>query len=236
MYDDISRRNALTERNGDYNYEAIENILSTFGFNTMNAKRYVEDDNSMVYVENYGTVKIYTDGLVEYKAINDDKGIALSDKTGISYDDTVALAVGMVNNMTKSALGDRETDIRVTSDLVDEKQKTIKLTFDYYINGVMASSFNDFLPSRDKVEHAVEMIIIGSKVVSYRQMMSYFKVDESESKNVSSIDALDVLFADKDFDKYTNLTDLFPCYVLDEEGKGKITWGAVMDGIFKIIR
>lgn len=236
MYNDISRQNALAGRNGDYNYESIENILSVFGFNTANAKRYVEDDNSMVYVENYGTVKIYADGFVEYKAVNDDKGIALSDNANLTYDDTIALAVGMVNNMTKSAFGDRETDIRVTSDLTDEKQKTIKLTFDYYVNGVMASSFNDFVPSRDKVEHAVEVVIIGSKVVSYRQMMSYFKVDDIESKNVSSIDALDVLFADKEFDKYKNLTDLFPCYVLGEDGKGKITWGAVMDGMFKIIR
>ena len=235
-YNNISRRNALIERNGDYNYENIENILSTFGFNTINAKRYVEDDNSIVYVENYGTVKIYADGLVEYKAVNDDKGLPLSDKANLTYDDTVALVVDMVNTMTRAAFGDRETDIRVTSDLIDKKEKTVKITFDYYINGVMASSFNDFLPSREPVKRAVEIIVTNSKVVSYRQMMSYFRVDDAESENVSAIDALDVLFADKSFEKYAHLTDLFPCYVLDKEGTGTITWGAVMDGTFEIIR
>ncbi len=235
-YNDISRRNALVERNGDYDYESIENILSTFGFNTANAKRYVENDNSIVYVENYGTVKVHADGLVEYKAVNEDKGIPLSDKSNLTYDDTVALAVDMVNTMTKAVFDDRETDIRVTSDLVDEKEKTVKITFDYYINGVLASSWNDFSPSRDRIERAVEIIITNSKIVSYRQMMSYFRVEDDVSTNVSAIDALDVLFEDSDFEKYAHLTDLFPCYVLDEDGKGKITWGAVMDGIYEIIR
>lgn len=235
-YKDITRRNALVERNGDYDYEGIENILSTFGFNTSNAKRYVENDNSMVYVENYGTVKIHEDGLVEYKAVNDDKGIALSNKSNLTYDDTVALAVDMVNTMTKAVFNDRETDIRVTSDLIDEKEKVVKITFDYYINGALASSFNDFSLSREPIERAVEIIITNSKVVSYRQMMSYFIVEDFKTPNVSAIDALDVLFADKEFENYAHLTDLFPCYVLDEDGKGKITWGAVIDGIFKIIR
>ena len=174
--------------------------------------------------------------MVEYKAVNDEKGIPLSDKANISYDDTVALTVDLVNTMTDAALGDRDVDLRVISDLVDAKEKTVKIAFDYYVDGVLAGSWNDFSNSREPIKHAVEVVVTDSKIVSYRQMMSYFRVSDEQSENVSAIDALDILFADSDFKNYEILSDLFPCYMVDANGKGEITWCAVLDGTFEIIK
>ncbi len=67
------------------------NILKSFGYNTTYMRKYLDNNNTAVYVENYSTLKIYDNGLLEYKAIDDTKGIALTDSNSSTpYDYFVA--------------------------------------------------------------------------------------------------------------------------------------------------
>ena len=55
----------------------IEKIAQIFNVNANTVNRYTEADETVVYVENNATLKIHTDGIVEYKAR--DEGIQLTD-------------------------------------------------------------------------------------------------------------------------------------------------------------
>jgi hypothetical protein len=54
-----------------------KNILGVFLYNASTVKKYTALDNSQVFVENFSTLRIDTEGLIEYHATQNDKGIAL---------------------------------------------------------------------------------------------------------------------------------------------------------------
>ncbi|MBQ7901788.1 MAG: hypothetical protein IJ365_07515, partial [Clostridia bacterium] len=56
-------------------------ILRSFGYNTTNSRGYLDKNNTAVYVENFSTIKVYENGLLEYKSLDPTKGITLTNST-----------------------------------------------------------------------------------------------------------------------------------------------------------
>lgn len=164
-------------------------LLSSFGYNTTNSRSYVDANNTTVYVENFSTIKIYENGLLEYKSLDPDKGITLTSSTTSTMYDNFIACIEFVNNLWDNTLPGEPFNVNLTSDIVTQSgAKSFKITMDYYINGYQI--INDDASG-------IEITVTNGKITEYRQLFNKFETTERRVTAGSSIDAIDAIFADK---------------------------------------
>lgn len=175
-----------------YNSSLSVKLLNNFGFNSTNTKTsQLDNNNTAVYVENYSTIKVYNNGLLEYKSIDPTKGIILTNSSSDIYGNFVA-CIEFVNKVWDSAFPDEPLNINLTSDIINtSNSNSFKITMDYYVNGCLTFPENN--------NHSIEITVTEGKITEYKQLFNKFYVNNPDNtvEIGSSIDALDTLYADK---------------------------------------
>ncbi len=208
------RANKISEKNLFYNISMNEavytNILSRFNFNTSSIRKYIEADDSMVFVENYGTLKLHSNGMLDYKATDKTKGIELDSS---SIKSTLNSCIGFVNEL--SSVMDMKNGVyyEISSDIHDIKSKSFSMSFDYYINDSKI-----IIPSdRYSAKNAINIEVADGKIISYTQLFLGYDIYEEQLSLGSAIDAIDRIDTD---DKRQNadevsISDIFTAYSYD---------------------
>lgn len=180
------------------------NILKSFGYNTTNTKKYLDKNNTSVYVENFSTLKIHNNGLLEYKSIDNTKGISLTAKnTSTLYDNFIA-CIEFVNNLWDNAMPGKSFNVNLASDILfDPKGQSFNITMDYYINGHPVICTLDKTSAYDELSHGIEIKVSDGKIVEYRQLFNEFSLTSQYVKNGSAIDAIDAMFSNENLKSET---------------------------------
>lgn len=199
-----------------FDRDAVEKILRKFDYNTSGVKRYTERDNSEVYVENYSTLKIHPNGLVEYKAIDPSKGISLG---GTDFHGNLLACVDFVNLMWQDVFPETPLNINISSNVTDIKGRGFTLTMEYFEGGIQVVTD---IPLSG-IKHAVEIEVYDGKIISYKQHFAVFHPAGMSSRSVSAIDALDVLLSRQDLGGQS-IKELYPVYVKSEEPYRVSAW------------
>jgi len=202
------KANMLSEKNRFYNIETNHNlysdILSLFEYNTSTIRKYVESDNSMVFVENYGTLKLHSNGLLDYKSIDKNSGIELDTS---SVNACLNSCITFVNNITSLMNNDKSMYYEISSDIHDIQSKSFTLTFDYYINDKKI-----IIPhERYNKNNAITVVVENGKITSYNQVFVSYIPTADEISCGSAIDAIDKLDI-PDNSNTQNITDIFVAY------------------------
>ncbi len=208
---------------GEFNTYLMDSLLRQFDYNISGARKYTERDNSIVFVENYSTLKLHPNGLVEYKAVDDTKGIDLG--SGNDFYQGLLGCVDFVNRIWGEVLPSRALNINISSDVIDTKTNAFRLTMDYFADGAEISIGLPQSTSHQAMTHAVEIEVVGGKIVSYRQVLAYFEPGDMATDSVSAIDALDKLMAAGNAEGQI-IRDLYPVYISDGSAYRTSAWAA----------
>ncbi len=187
--------------------DIYNSILQIFGYNTSTIRRYTEHDNSLVFVENYGTLKLHTNALLEYKSLNTTQGVSLLGET--TYE-CINSCISFVNTINQSLGLPEGMYYEISSDIKDIKSKSFTLNFDYYINDRM------IIPSENT--HSISVEVKSGKIVSYSQICKAFYSLSELDGCPSAIEAIDMLESQSDF-KAEKISDLFTAYSYDQRLK-----------------
>ena len=207
------------------NYDLSAKILSSFNYNTTNIRKYLDTNNTAVFVENYGTIKVHENGLLEYKALDNSKGIDLTNNNSASQHDIFIACIEFVNNLWDNTFPGRDLNINLTSD-ISAKGKSFYVTMDYYVEGYQTISHIDSNNIHNELKHGIEITVTDGKIVEYRQLFNTFNITNEGFGNGSSINALDRMFADNIIESGT-ISELSTAY----EKNGNLwypTWYARM--------
>ncbi len=187
-----------------YENDALHNtILSLFEYNTSNIRKYIESDNSIVFVENYSTLKMHSNDLLEYRSLNSNNGIKLN--TDSLYD-CLNSCITFVNKVTESLNPSDEMYFEISSDIYDITSMSFTMTFDYYLNdNMIVVSENMF-----SIPHAVVVEVTNGIITSYRQICKTFTHSGENILCSSAIEAIDKIPADADMN--SNISDIFLAY------------------------
>ena len=215
----VNELNSLYD--GTFNTDLVDGLLRHFNYNVSGAKKYVEHDNSMVYVENYSTMKFHPDGLVEYKAVDASKGVDL--KAGNDFYQSLLGCVDFINVMWGNVFPSEPLNINISSNIIDTKTNTFVLTMDYFADGVEVNINLPVTTSHPGINHGIEIEVVNGKIVSYRQMMVLFESSSSSTDSMSAIEALDKLMAGTNMQGKV-VKDLYPTYVTDNVPYRKCAW------------
>ena len=216
------------------NIELTENILKSFGYNTTTMRKYLDGNNTAVYVENYGNIEIHENGLLEYKALDNTKGISLAASSNATQHDIFIACVEFVNNLWDNAFPDEELNINLTSD-VYSNGKNFYITMDYYVDGYQAISNIPANKTHNKLDHSIEITVEDGKIIEYKQLFNKFRMTNDYFENGSAINAIDRMFTDNRMENST-ITELNIAYSKNGD-KWYPTWYAkTTDGERVIIR
>jgi len=189
----------------DPDSELYSAILSGFNYNTSNIRKYVESDNSVVFVENYGTLKLHSNGRLEYNSTDTSKGIDLN---AGSVNGCINSCITFAHNITKLMNNDRSMYFEISSDIHNISSMSFTLTFDYYIHD------NKIIIPEDRYsqKNAIVMEVKNGKIISYDQLfISYISTDKVINCG-SAIDAIDQL------DNHSEtISDIFIAYKFNKE-------------------
>lgn len=180
-----------------------KSILEIFNYNTSGIRKYVEADNSVVFVENYGTLKLHSNGILDYKSLDSTNGITLE---GNSVNACLNSCITFVNKIT-SVIPTNGMYYEITSDIHDINSKSFTLTFDYFINDNQIIMPHE----RYQIKNAVSVTVENGKITSYTQLFNSFELIGTETNLRSAIDAIDMLEYENKKDNEV-VTDIFSAY------------------------
>jgi len=205
------------------NTELHNEILKTFGFNTSNIRKNINIDNSIVFAENYGSIKMYPDGLLEYKSLDETNGIEIG--TSTQFYSTFIDCIEFINNIWDTACKDVNMNINLSSTKITGADNSFVLTINYFADGMEVVTTLDETPSHGKINNAIEVEVRNSKVISYRQIVKGYEANNDQVTCSTVIEALDVLMANESL-KSDTISDLYLAYYPEENGLCTPCWVA----------
>jgi len=192
------------------NRTLYNSFLKAFGYNTTNLRKNVNIDNSIVFAENYSSIVMHPDGYLEYRSLDNTKGISIGSANAPTFYNTFIDCIEFVNNVWDIACSDLNMNINLSSVNISGPG-SFKLTIDYYANGMEVVSKLGKTDSHDKLNHAIEITVENSKIVSYKQNVCGYSINSDIAECGSAIGALDILMAN-DSIKSDTITDLYIAY------------------------
>ncbi len=203
-------------------------LLSVFGYREHGVNRHTGADGTEHFVENYSSIHISPGGLLEYFAVDAEKGVNIlpySEGSGTVYD-ALNGAVGFAARVWQSLVPDRPFDALVSSDLVESEAGEYLFTLDYYYEGT------PIIVREGDLRHAAEIRVKNGKIVEYRHILRRFAPRGEKTENITMLEAIDGLYARLSKEKsQIRIQDLYLVY-LENEGDGTLRpiWCTKVEG------
>ncbi|MBE7020826.1 MAG: hypothetical protein E7411_05285 [Ruminococcaceae bacterium] len=178
----------LMDIENDFSNESYDKISRYFNVNTGTARRFTDTDGTVNLIENFGTLKFSTDGLLEYTSI--DSGIDMGIDINTDYD-AVKLAGEFtegVNNLFSLPEHNSYVFAGVTY-----KENIYTVSFDILYKGVPVV-LSRALSNKETLNHPIEVKILNGKIISYRQLFNGFKRSSQEAVVPNMISVLDKFY------------------------------------------
>ena len=116
----------------------------------------------------------------------------------------------------------------LTGDIVNKSLSDVEFTMNYYINGTLIRDDIQNALTGEISPYALTMNVSNGKITAYKQLIRVYYTGDTDIENISTIEALDKLFASKDDLKNTNVREIFPAY-FNDGGTYAITYAAKSD-------
>lgn len=161
-----------------------DTVLPLFGYNPATPKRYIEADDSQVFLERKSQLRITPDGVVEFVADTGTDGRNLAESTEMHR--LLQALLNLAERIDYAAFeGENEAKLCISSDLTDLS----RITMDYTCNGRWV---------RLSDGPAVVAELEGGNLVSYRQRLRCYQKTEETTMSVDVLSAIDELLESAD--------------------------------------
>lgn len=207
----------------DISSSQLTSLLRQFGMNKSSAKKYIETNDSVIYVSGGSTLKISPSGTLEYSSGSE--GPVIYDP---SSENALPSAVGNIFSYVRAVF--RSFDInspalQISSDLVNLSNNTqqVTITIDYYVNSVPVMAWEN--------SHAITVTLKNGRLVSYKQQVCDITTTDEVLAADNMLQAVDKLYTTLPAGSKATVSDLFVAYT-DEKN---ISWCAKLNGSDELI-
>ena len=223
-----SRSSAIVGENPIAGSSDMEALLSVFGYRERGVNHHTGADGKEHFVENYGSISVSPDGLVEFYALDAEKGVGiLPDEQGVAtLYDSLNGAAEFAASVWKSLVPDQPFEALISSDLVENAAGDYTFTMDYYFEGTPIAI------STSQMQHGLEMRVKNGRIITYRHLLRRFSGWGEPLENMSMLQAIDGLYAQlQDEGEQIRILDLFLSYIEDTQpGEKRPVWCARIAG------
>ena len=209
-----------------------ESFLRIFNYNSSAFRKLTDKEDNILFVENFSTLKFTKDHVLEYKAVDREKGISL--KTSSNADASLAAQYEIIGNATKlvaelweaSDLINSKLELRITSPLVEIAPGEYHLSFDYYYSG-MPISLNG---ESEAEKHSIYLEIVNGRMVYCRQNLKNYTQQSELQPTPPVVWAIDEYYLKLgETNETINIADMFLGYI-DDVSPMRCNWNLRQEG------
>lgn len=174
------------------NSEHIRDFLKMFNLNLSTSRKYVQADDTTVYVDSNSTITLGNDGYFEYTPSADSKGIKIGRDTSVTT--AAAGSARIIDAMLGLAQVDANTTLYISSPLIENPEGKYTFTFDYVYAGNPIVSEN----------HGLEVTVENGYITSLKANLKSYSLTDSGNEH-DPLELIDELYArlSKDYENIT---------------------------------
>lgn len=203
----------LMDIENNFSNDSYDKISRYFNFNTNTARRFTDTEGSVNLIENFGTLKFSTDGLLEYTSL--DSGIDMGMDVNTDYDavKTAGEFTEGINNLF--TLPEHNSYVFAG---VSYKDNIYTVSFDILYKGVPIV-MKRALSNKETLNHPIEIKILNGKIISYRQLFAGFKKSGQDAVVPNMISVLDKFYTVYDIKNNPEIiiNDIYSIYHFDTD-------------------
>ena len=198
----------------------IGSLLNCFSMKISSARHFPDKAQTENFVENFATLKIHKNGLLQYDAVDDSKGISVTDAATGDYG--FVKSAGDLAAEVYEIMGIDSKNIVFNSMKYTPEKSEYIITFDYLANGL--KTVIDFAP------HPITVTIRKGKIVSLSQVLLGYNKKSSDIDVPSMITALDSFYSKYDVQKNKDviIEDMYVVYYINENEPPTVKWNVVL--------
>lgn len=114
-------------------------LINIFGYNPNTIRQYVNSDDSIMFVGETGSLSLHPEGMIEYKALDAEDGVALGLADGEDFKNIIFNLCGMLEKVMRiSGINTNNSDFTVKMTSIPESYQFSSKTeigFDYFVEG-----------------------------------------------------------------------------------------------------
>ena len=176
----LQAENPMKTAAGSLDWGVIERILNVFDMNPDTVRHYTETGGTIVFVQNDAVLKLYTDGLLDYRAKGG--GMRLTRDPGAHR--VLSEIAALADAVTDAA--NAQANLYVSSPLYESSNH---FTLDYSAGGLPV------ILETPAAKHAVEVQVEDGYLLSYRQLLRRYHIGAPQ-QTPAYISALDDAIAE----------------------------------------
>ena len=191
-------------------------LVNVFNYNPNTIRRYVNSDNSIMFVGETGSLNLHPEGVIEYKALDSDDGVALSSAEGL---DGIFLGLGgMIEKILRiSGINTANADFRLKMTSVPQTYRfdeKCEFELDYFV-GDKKVELSD--------ECSIRAVVQKGNLVELKMHLKDIKMQNREETMDRIFDAIDEFCEKNPEDR--KIDDAYGVYVCREDGEDiKAEW------------
>ncbi|MBR4030838.1 MAG: hypothetical protein IKJ06_05545, partial [Clostridia bacterium] len=210
----------IQSENIEFDEKAIENLQKLFGYNPKIARKFIESNGNILFIDRNSTLKLYPEsGSVEYTA-SADGGLTLAGDGNLS---SIVSGCGkLLDDIHKLFETEPSVTLFINSPLTERNDNSYTITFDYLFNGNLIQ--ND--------THSCKIVVQDGKIKSFFATISNYR-QVQQAGNANALDAIEALYTAQNKEILV-IDDLKTGYV-NKKGNMEMQWLATVGGQDKII-
>ncbi len=152
-------------------------LIEVFGYNQNTVRQYVNSDDVLIFVGETGTLSVYPEGYIEYRALGTSEGVTLDGQPGNGVYGATASLVSMIDriNTISGVLPElNDSTLKISALSVSNGQsQAIRMEFDVYADGCKVD-FGD--------GPAISAVINGEVLTELKMQIKTVKKTETVTK------------------------------------------------------
>lgn len=203
----------------EFDEKSIENLQKLFGYNPKIARKFIESNGNILFIDRNSTLKLYPEsGSIEYTA--SDGGLSLAGDGSLSS--VASGCAKLLDDIHKLFETDPSVTLFINSALTEKSDNSYTITFDYLFNGNLIQQDT----------HSCKIVVENGKIKSFFATISNYRLVE-QAGNANALDAIAELYTAQNQDVLV-IDDLKTGYV-NKKGNMEMQWLATVGGQEKII-
>lgn len=180
-----------------------DGIFKALGIVKNSARTYRDKENTIHFIENRSTLKIFDSGAFRFEATDRESGVKLSDG------DERSRVTEFVNLLYRNILPESEAFFS----LANVKKENSKTRYEFYYNTKNGMLYH-------KENPAVCVVVENGTIMEYEQMLYFISVKDGETFIPAVLEAYDWLYNQPDFEEKIGhtLNSMIPCHILTADG------------------
>lgn len=193
-----------------------EASLQYFGYTPSLLRKTVQNNKSVVYVENNATISYYFDGTVEYSALSSKRGLRKSTSTN-NCSQAVNDVLKLVGELCEEAEIRKDSfNLHLTSNLCDNRENKYTVKFENTFNGTVINYGNGD-------GNAVSATVDDGYITEFKIHLANFSESDNGTRPPPMLYAIDLLSAESNGGTLI-IDDIYKCFDCTNPGEASIKW------------